>query len=127
MSLLYLLRVAPRDGFLNSKQKQWLLIDTLRQLESLRRLIEEKDAMYGYNGLKYFSIIAALAMRTTYDLQRGMTWKIMAVSSGVATIIATYWDIVIDWGLLRRVSDTIKMKPHLMETFYIVRKGLFGM
>ncbi|KAG2695942.1 hypothetical protein I3760_07G035200 [Carya illinoinensis] len=83
--------------------------------------------MYGYNGLKYFSIIAALAMRTTYDLQRGMTWKIMAVSSGVATIIATYWDIVIDWGLLRRVSDTIKMKPHLMETFYIVRKGLFGM
>lgn len=71
--------------------------------------------MHGYNGLKYFSIIVAVAMRTTYDLQKGMIWKIMAaVSSGVATIIATYWDIVIDWGLLRRDSKNPWLRDKLL-------------
>ncbi|KAF5457119.1 hypothetical protein F2P56_021249 [Juglans regia] len=87
----------------------------MRFLQSLRRLIEEKDAMHGYNGLKYFSILVAVAMRTTHDLQKGMIWKIMAaVSSGVATIIATYWDIVVDWGLLRRDSKNPWLRDKLL-------------
>lgn len=71
--------------------------------------------MHGLNGLKFFSIIIAVAMRTSYDLKKGMTWKIIAaVSSGVATIAATYWDIVIDWGLLRRNSKNPWLRDKLL-------------
>ncbi|XP_062151163.1 phosphate transporter PHO1 homolog 9 isoform X2 [Alnus glutinosa] len=94
-----------------------------RFLQSLRRLVEEKDAMHGLNGLKFFSIIIAVAMRTSYDLKRGMkTWKIIAaVSSGVATIAATYWDIVIDWGLLRRNSKN----PWLRDKLLVANKNVY--
>ncbi|KAJ4835391.1 hypothetical protein Tsubulata_010554 [Turnera subulata] len=81
----------------------------------LRRLFEEKDSMHAFNALKYLSIITAVAMRTTYDLRRGMLWKIMAaVSSGVATIVATYWDIVIDWGLLQWGSKNRWLRDKLV-------------
>ncbi|GMY13725.1 phosphate transporter PHO1 homolog 9 isoform X1 [Fagus crenata] len=87
----------------------------IRFLQSIRRLVEEKDAMHGFNGLKYLSTLIAVAMRTSYDLNRGMTWKIIAaVSSGVATVIATYWDIVIDWGLLRRNSKNPWLRDKLL-------------
>ena len=83
--------------------------------QSIRRLVEEKDAMHGVNGLKYFSILIAVAMRTSYDLKRGMMWKIIAaVSSGVATVAATYWDIVFDWGLLRRNSKNPWLRDKLL-------------
>jgi hypothetical protein len=85
--------------------------------QSLRRLQEEKDVMHGLNGLKFFSIIIAVAMRTRYDLKTGETWKIIAaVSSGVAIIAATYWDIVIDWGLLRRNSKNPWLRDKLLVT-----------
>lgn len=77
--------------------------------------MEEKDAMQGLNGLKFFSILIAVAMRTSYDLKRVMTWRIIAaVSSGVATVAATYWDIVIDWGLLRRNSKNPWLRDKLL-------------
>ncbi|XP_059450135.1 phosphate transporter PHO1 homolog 9-like isoform X2 [Corylus avellana] len=93
-----------------------------RFVQSLRRLLEEKDVMHGLNGLKFFSIIIAVAMRTSYDLKTGMTWKIIAaVSSGVATIAATYWDIVIDWGLLRRSSKN----PWLRDKLLVQNKSVY--
>lgn len=77
--------------------------------------MEEKDAMQGLNGLKFFSILIAVALRTRYDLKRVMTWRIIAaVSSGVATVAATYWDIVIDWGLLRRNSKNPWLRDKLL-------------
>lgn len=78
--------------------------------------------MHGLNVLKFFSIIISVAMRTSYDLKRGMTWKIIAaVSSGVATIAATYWDIVIDWGLLRRNSKN----PWLRDKLLVANKNVY--
>lgn len=78
--------------------------------------------MHGLNGLKFFSIIIAVAMRTQYDLKSGMTWKIIAtVSSGVAIIAATYWDIVIDWGLLRRNSKN----PWLRDKLLVANKSVY--
>lgn len=78
--------------------------------------------MHGLNGLKFFSIIIAVAMRTHYDLKSGMTWKIIAtVSSGVAIIAATYWDIVIDWGLLRRNSKN----PWLRDKLLVANKSVY--
>ncbi|KAF9623688.1 hypothetical protein IFM89_003833 [Coptis chinensis] len=47
-----------------------------RLLQCLRRLVEERDPMQGYNGLKYFSTIVAVLMRTAYSRQRGQVWLI---------------------------------------------------
>ncbi|VVA20084.1 PREDICTED: phosphate transporter PHO1 [Prunus dulcis] len=94
----------------------------IRSLQCLRRLIEEKDGMQGLNGLKYFSTILAVAMRTSFDLKKGMMWKILAItSSAVATIVSTYWDIVIDWGLLRRNSRN----PWLRDKLLISNKSVY--
>ncbi|KAI8541672.1 hypothetical protein RHMOL_Rhmol08G0080300 [Rhododendron molle] len=93
-----------------------------RFLQSLRRLFEERDYMHALNGLKYFSIIVAVVMRTGNDLKWGITWRIMAAaSSGVATIFSTYWDIVIDWGLLRRNSKN----PWLREKLLISNRSVY--
>ncbi|KAI3452277.1 hypothetical protein Pfo_008942 [Paulownia fortunei] len=93
-----------------------------RVLQCLRRLFEEKDPMQGLNCLKYFSTIVALVMRTIYDLRKGVFWKIMAAStSGVTTIYNTYWDIVIDWGLLQRNAKN----PWLRDKLLISNKAVY--
>ncbi|KAF3953955.1 hypothetical protein CMV_020640 [Castanea mollissima] len=73
-----------------------------RFLQCLRRLYEERDPMQGYNGIKYFLTIMAVILRTAYILDKGMGWKTLAgIFSAIAAIVATYWDLVIDWGLLQ--------------------------
>nr|POE68387.1 phosphate transporter pho1 like 9 [Quercus suber] len=95
---------------------------SIRFLQSLRRFMEEKDAMQGLNGLKFFLILIAVAMRTSYDLKRVMTWRIIAaVSSSVATVAATYWDVVIDWGLLRRNSKN----PWLRDKLLVSKRSVY--
>ncbi|XVE53192.1 hypothetical protein DITRI_Ditri02bG0184100 [Diplodiscus trichospermus] len=88
----------------------------LRFLQCLRRLFEEKDAIHGYNGLKYFLTIVAVIIRTASELKKGIiAWKVLAlVSSAVATIMNTYWDIVVDWGLLRRHSKNKYLRDKLL-------------
>ncbi|XP_023878502.2 phosphate transporter PHO1 homolog 10 [Quercus suber] len=87
----------------------------LRFLQCIRRLCEDKDAMHVYNGLKYFSTIVAVIIRTAFELKKGMTWMVLAlVSSSVAALINTYWDIVIDWGLLRRQSKNKYLRDKLV-------------
>ncbi|CAL5325850.1 unnamed protein product [Camellia sinensis] len=94
----------------------------VRFIQCLRRLVEERDSMHALNGLKYFSTIIAVVMRTGNDLKWGKTWKIMATtSSGVAIIASTYWDIVIDWGLLRRNSRN----PWLRDKLLISNKSVY--
>ncbi|KAK6155070.1 hypothetical protein DH2020_009318 [Rehmannia glutinosa] len=93
-----------------------------RFLQCLRRLFEEKEPMQGLNSLKYFSTIVALVMRTVYDLKRGTFWRIMAAStSGVTTVYNTYWDIVIDWGLLQRKARN----PWLRDKLLISNKAVY--
>ncbi|XP_004141577.1 phosphate transporter PHO1 homolog 9 isoform X1 [Cucumis sativus] len=87
----------------------------IRTLQCIRRLIEEKDVRHVFNGLKYFSTVIAVAMRTGNDLNMGMTWRTLAiVSSVIATISGTYWDIVCDWGLLRRNSRNPWLRDKLV-------------
>ncbi|OMO79339.1 hypothetical protein CCACVL1_13742 [Corchorus capsularis] len=95
-----------------------------RFLQCLRRLFEEKDASQGLNALKYFSTIAALALRTIYQFQtqKTITWLVLAAaSSSVATIYNTYWDIVIDWGLLRRDAAN----PWLRDKLIVPHKAVY--
>ncbi|KAG7033183.1 Phosphate transporter PHO1-like 9, partial [Cucurbita argyrosperma subsp. argyrosperma] len=94
----------------------------IRTLQCIRRLIEDKDVKHVFNGLKYFSTIVAIAMRTSNDLNMGLTWRTLAlVSSVVATISGTYWDIVCDWGLLRRNSKN----PWLRDKLLISNKSVY--
>uniref|UniRef100_A0A7N0VMR3 Uncharacterized protein n=1 Tax=Kalanchoe fedtschenkoi TaxID=63787 RepID=A0A7N0VMR3_KALFE len=94
-----------------------------RFAQCIRRLVEEKDKMHFYNGLKYLSTIAALVMRTGQDLNRDVKgWFAMAaISSAVATVLNTYWDIVIDWGLLRRNSRN----PWLRDKLLVSKKSIY--
>ncbi|XP_022938494.1 phosphate transporter PHO1 homolog 9-like [Cucurbita moschata] len=94
----------------------------IRTLQCLRRLVEEKDVEHVFNGLKYFSTIVAIAMRTGHDLNMGMIWRILAaISSAIATISGTYWDIVQDWGLLQRNSKN----PWLRDKLLISNKNVY--
>ncbi|KAL1201167.1 Phosphate transporter PHO1-like protein [Cardamine amara subsp. amara] len=96
----------------------------LRLLQCIRRLIEEKDLGHGFNAVKYLLTIVAACLRTAYTLNRGTTWNITAwVFSGVATFYATYWDIVIDWGLLQRGCKNSFLRDKLLvphKTVYYV-------
>ncbi|GFP90381.1 phosphate transporter pho1 homolog 5 [Phtheirospermum japonicum] len=86
-----------------------------RVLQCLRQVFEQKNVTHGLNGLKYFSTIVALVMRTMYSLRRRMFWRIMAAStSGITTIYNTYWDIVRDWGLLRKNAKNKWLRDNLL-------------
>jgi hypothetical protein len=97
----------------------------LSYLKCLRRLLlEERNIMHGLNGLKYISTIVALTMRTISDqfFEGNMVWTILAASSSaIATIANTYWDIVIDWGLLRRNSRN----PWLRDKLSVPYKSVY--
>ncbi|XP_010438891.1 PREDICTED: phosphate transporter PHO1 homolog 4 [Camelina sativa] len=87
----------------------------LRLLQCIRRIIEEKDLCHGYNAIKYLLTIIAACLRTAYTLNRGTTWNITAwVFSGVATFYGTYWDIVVDWGLLQRGCKNSFLRDKLL-------------
>ncbi|XP_034198545.1 phosphate transporter PHO1 homolog 3-like isoform X2 [Prunus dulcis] len=98
-----------------------------RLLQCLRRLVEEKDPMQGYNGLKYFFTIVAVSMRTAYNLEslkNEVNWKILAgVFSIVAAIYGTYWDLVVDWGLLQRNSKNRWLRDKLLLPYKSVYFG----
>ncbi|GAA0162569.1 secondary carrier transporter [Lithospermum erythrorhizon] len=86
-----------------------------RFLQSFRRYYEEKDSMQAINGLKYMSTIVALVMRTSYDMYKGWNLKVLAaLTSTIATVYNTYWDLVIDWGLLRRDSKNAWLRDKLV-------------
>ncbi|KAM7268614.1 hypothetical protein ACFE04_010780 [Oxalis oulophora] len=100
----------------------------IRFIQSMRRMVEEKDGMHGLSGLKYLSTIVAVAMRTAFDQNKGKTMKILvAITSGLATIANTYWDIVIDWGLLRKDSKNRWLRDKLViphQSIYFVAMAL---
>ncbi|TXG56548.1 hypothetical protein EZV62_017861 [Acer yangbiense] len=87
-----------------------------RLLQCLRRLFEEKDAMQGWNGLKYFITIVAVCMRTAMNLDNNnLGWKISAwIFSVTAAVVGTYWDLVYDWGLLNRNSKNRWLRDKLL-------------
>ncbi|XVE52793.1 hypothetical protein DITRI_Ditri02bG0152500 [Diplodiscus trichospermus] len=93
-----------------------------RLLQCLRRLHEEKDPMQGYNGAKYFLTIVAVCTRTAYGLDRGTAWRMVAwIFSAMAAIYGTYWDLVVDWGLLQYHSRNRWLRDKLL----IPRKGVY--
>ncbi|KAL1806308.1 hypothetical protein ACET3Z_029376 [Daucus carota] len=93
-----------------------------RMLQCVRRFFEEKDAIQGWNSLKYFAIVVSFVTRTAYGRNNSTEWYIIAwVTSVVAGIVATYWDIVFDWGLLNRKSTN----PWLRDKLIVPYKSVY--
>ncbi|KAK9062503.1 hypothetical protein SSX86_019690 [Deinandra increscens subsp. villosa] len=87
----------------------------IRFLQCLRRLLDGEDSSQAVNGLKYLSTVAAVIARTFYVRKKGMTLKLVAASTSVvATVYNTYWDLVCDWGLLRRNSENPWLRDKLL-------------
>ncbi|KAL0287507.1 UNVERIFIED_CONTAM: Phosphate transporter [Sesamum calycinum] len=85
--------------------------------QCVRRLFEERDFAHGYNGLRYFLTIVAVVIRTAFELRKKTAWKVLAlVSSAIAAFANTYWDIVVDWGLLQRKSENLFLRDKLLIT-----------
>lgn len=88
----------------------------------MRRFFEEKDAIQGWNSLKYFAIVVSFVTRTAYSKNDSTGWYIVAwVTSVVAGVVATYWDIVYDWGLLNRKSTN----PWLRDKLIVPYKSVY--
>ncbi|KAI7750441.1 hypothetical protein M8C21_004694, partial [Ambrosia artemisiifolia] len=105
----------------NSKVYDVLFIVTavipywIRLLQCIRRWNDGRDSTQALNGLKYFSTIVALVTRTIYSQKGGIAMKVIsAFTSGVATIFSTYWDIVMDWGLLTKNSHNPLLRDKLI-------------
>ncbi|KAL8104627.1 hypothetical protein AgCh_028739 [Apium graveolens] len=93
-----------------------------RMLQCVRRFLEEKDALQGWNSLKYFAIVVSFATRTAYGRSNSSEWYIIAwITSIVAGTVATYWDIVYDWGLLNRKSTN----PWLRDKLIVPYKSVY--
>ncbi|KAK8667808.1 hypothetical protein V6N13_105289 [Hibiscus sabdariffa] len=94
----------------------------LRFLQCIRRWFEEKEAMHVYNSINYILTIVAVIIRGIFELKKGMVWMVLALlSSAVAIVTSTYWDIVVDWGLLRRHSKN----PYLRDKLLVPYKSVY--
>lgn len=61
-------------------------------------------------------------MRTLYEQKKGTIFLILAAAtSGIATIGATCWDLVVDWGLLQWNSKN----PWLRDKLIIPNKSVY--
>lgn len=64
--------------------------------------------------MKYFLTIVAVVIRTMYELRKETEWLVLAiVSSAIAMMYQTYWDLVMDWGLLRLRSKNFLLRDKL--------------
>lgn len=83
--------------------------------QCLRRYFEEEDVWQGLNGLKYFATIVAVTTRTAYSRSHSTGWKVVAwIASIIAAVSSTYWDLVLDWGLLNRKSKNRWLRDKLI-------------
>lgn len=71
--------------------------------------------MHGYNGLKYFLTIIAVLIRSAFELRKGIKLKVLAlISSAIAALMNTHYDIMVDWGLLQRKSKNFGLRDKLL-------------
>jgi len=81
----------------------------------MRQFYEEGDMNRAFNSLNYLSTITAMVFRTAFELKKGSSWKVLAlVTSAIAVLQNTYWDIVKDWGLLQRRSKNPCLRDKLI-------------
>ncbi|KAL2613437.1 hypothetical protein R1flu_025129 [Riccia fluitans] len=86
-----------------------------RFMQCARRFIEERDRAHIANGGKYLSALVAVILRIQYGRTSSVAWAFLFVlSSAVATVYQVYWDLVVDWGLLRKKSSNKWLRDQLI-------------
>ncbi|CAN0865108.1 Phosphate transporter PHO1 homolog 10 [Linum grandiflorum] len=87
----------------------------IRLAQCLRRFLSERESTHAVNALKYLSTIIAVVLRTTFELKRGTTRMALALaSSAAAAAFNAYWDVAVDWGLLRRNSKNRFLRDRIL-------------
>lgn len=74
------------------------------------------------NGGKYLSAVVVVLMRIQYGKGDSVKWMVLyIITSTFATFYQIYWDVVIDWGLLRcnSVNPWLREKLILENRRYI--------
>ncbi|XP_023638797.1 phosphate transporter PHO1 homolog 6 [Capsella rubella] len=97
-----------------------------RFLQCMRRMFEEKSIEQGYNGFKYILIVVAVCLGMAYEVDgekdRQIIWRLLGgITSAMAVVFCTYWDLVYDWGLLNRTSKN----PWLRDNLLIPHKEVY--
>ncbi|KAG7635724.1 Phosphate transporter PHO1 6 [Arabidopsis thaliana] len=97
-----------------------------RFLQCMRRMLEEKNIEQGYNGFKYIVIVVAVCLGMAYEVDdekdRQIIWRLLGgITSAMAVVFCTYWDLVYDWGLLNRTSKN----PWLRDNLLIPHKEVY--
>eukprot|EP00249_Psilotum_nudum_P004394 c17923_g1_i1 orf=111-2138(-) len=93
-----------------------------RLMQCLRRWIDERDKSHIANGGKYLSALLAVLMRITFERNDSLQWlTLFILSSILATLYQTYWDIVIDWGLFQQNIPN----PWLREKLILKQKFIY--
>ncbi|XP_047167317.1 phosphate transporter PHO1 homolog 10-like [Vigna umbellata] len=93
-----------------------------RLAQCMRQFYEEEDINRAFNSLNYLSTITAMVFRTAFELKKGRSWKVLAlVTSALAVLQNTYWDIVKDWGLLQRHSKN----PYLRDKLILPHRSIY--
>lgn len=91
-------------------------------MQCMRQFYEEGDINRAFNSLNYLSTITAMVFRTAFELKKGRSWKVLAlVTSALAVLQNTYWDIVKDWGLLQRLSKN----PYLRDKLILPHRSIY--
>uniref|UniRef100_M4DLL2 EXS domain-containing protein n=1 Tax=Brassica campestris TaxID=3711 RepID=M4DLL2_BRACM len=94
----------------------------------MRRVFEERNIEQGYNSFKYFLVVVAVCLGMAYEVDRKKDsqtiWRWSGgVTSAMAVVFCTYWDLVQDWGLLNRTSKNPWLRDELLvphkEVYFI--------
>ncbi|XP_010514093.1 PREDICTED: phosphate transporter PHO1 homolog 6 [Camelina sativa] len=93
-----------------------------RFLQCMRRMFEEKNIEQGYNGFKYILIVVAVCLGMAYEVDgekdRQIIWRLLGgITSAMAVVFCTYWDLVYDWGLLNRTSKNPWLRDNLLVPY----------
>ncbi|CAM6106377.1 unnamed protein product [Calypogeia fissa] len=93
-----------------------------RLMQCLKRYRDESGGSHLANGGKYLSAIVVVFTRIHYGNTDSVKWMMLyIISATFATFYQLYWDLVIDWGLLRRnsVNPWLRDKLILEDQRYV--------
>ncbi|KAL2613442.1 hypothetical protein R1flu_025134 [Riccia fluitans] len=100
-----------------------------RLMQCARRYRDEGSKAHIANGGKYLSAMLAVIVRTFYGRNENTFWTVSYIAiSTIATFYQIYWDLVIDWGLLRKNSvnrwlrDQLILEDH--HYIYFISMGI---
>lgn len=91
-------------------------------MQCIRRVFEERNIEQGYNGFKYCLIVVAVCLGMAYEVDREkdrqIMWRLLGgITSAMAVVFCTYWDLVYDWGLLNRTSKNPWLRDELLVPY----------